>query len=131
MVKSVRPDPVYGEFYRMAVEELGIRDGVILAILVVRLPLFMIVEELKAYPGFTPTAERVRSHDRELRDLPSRPAVAIAGKNEGDIRWKKLYKLQIKILEKLRGIHGCRQRMGGPPPMSDEGLGVDGRHPAS
>jgi len=58
---------------------------VILAILLVSLPLFMIVEELKAYLGFTPTAEEMRNRDHELGDLPSRPAIQAAGKGHEEV----------------------------------------------
>lgn len=106
MIERVESVPVYGELYREIREELGLRDSVILAILVVKLPLYLSVQKLKAYLGFTPKAKKAGNYNHELRDLLSKLALAISRKEKETFNRKTLYKLQLKMLKTLKRI--CR-----------------------
>ena len=113
IIEEVMSNEYYAAIYRMACEELGIRDSVEVAILVARLPLNWKLRRLKGLLGLTP--HKSKNYHHRLRRHISNLATTIYINNkrcgigaklfEGINRIpqsKILYTLQLRILKILK-----------------------------
>jgi len=115
VVKMVKSDPFYGELYRRAVEELGLGDtATAMAVLSVKLPLYLNRNKLKAYLGFTPEAKKTRRYNHELRGWLARSAAIICLRKKRTLNAKAIYKMELMILKTLKRIYREVQREGEP-----------------
>jgi len=115
IVKRVRSDPFYGEMYLRAVERLGLDDGaVVTAVLSVKLPLYLNMNKLKVYLGFTPEAKKTRRYNHELRSWLARSATMICLKRKRTRNRKAIYKQQLAILKTLWRLYRKFQQGGEP-----------------
>jgi len=116
IVSRVKSDPLYGEIYRRAVEELGLCDrAVAIAVLLVKLPLHSGVKKLKGYLGFTPEAKKTRRYNHELRGWLARSAATICLKSRRSCSRKAICKTELTILKTLKRIYREFQQGGGLP----------------
>jgi len=106
IVSKVKSDPLYREMYRRAVEELGLGDrAVAIAVLLVKLPLYLNMNKLKVYLGFTPEAKKTGRYNHELRVWLARTAAAICMKKMKTRNRRAIYKQQLLILKILKRIY--------------------------
>ena len=95
IIEEVMSDENYAVIYRMVCEELGLKDGVEVAILVVRLPLNWKLSRLKGLLGLTPYKNKNYNH--KLRTHLTRLAATIYVSN-------KRYGIGAKLFENISRV---------------------------
>jgi hypothetical protein len=121
IIKEIMENKDYAAIYRIACDELGVRDSVEVAILVARLPLNRKLSRLKGLLGLTP--HKNKNYNHRLRGHLSSLAAIIYINNrrcgvgarlfEGinrTPRGKALYTLQLRILKILKRAWQQRQK---------------------
>jgi len=122
IIKEIMENKDYAAIYRIACDELGVRDSVEAAILVARLPLNRKFGRLKGLLGLTP--HKNKNYNHRLRGHLSKLATTIYINNRRHgtgarlfenmnqtSKNKVLYTLQLRILRILKRAWQQRQRM--------------------